>query len=269
MTIRNSNVENDLPTVVDHSHDGSAASSQQSDIAGAYAKLHSQASDYMRENPGIISTISDGWNHAVDGAAKLFGFDPTQHEIQQAENSFDSQISHLIPSDQKQLVEEMGHAVLEGDLNGLTKAIQQLGDDPAQVKAYVQELNRMFKDMGADVSLAVSQDGHVLMYNKNGQSAIDIDPATGNTVERPISVGLDGTVTLQPGEVLNGDCSGLAKQIGNGAIRSSEDPGEIDMPPIWKHPYSYPSHPSGVDPRFPILQGGSGGPFPSDNPLFE
>lgn len=201
---------------------------------------------------------------------------PTPEETKEAKQKLDSHVSELIPDKTQCLLKDMQHRILDGDLSGLERDISQFRGDPAALKAFVKELDKNLAESHAGVSLAVSSDGNVLVYKNFGSAAVEISPWTGGQKIRPIKNSFDGTVILEPGEVLNKDARDLMQEIGNHAVNRINDPPLIRShifdpevtPPKWPitgcFPWSKENPGIDIDPGFsPKLR-----PMPDIDPGF-
>ncbi len=237
----------DLPQVIDNSN-----AQQQSHKGVAENKLHADA--YLGKPVGGDDTqlIQKGGKTLTDHVMedfkgwkedwkKLFNPDATKEDIQKAQGELNDKMSPLVSEADRKVAQAISNAVLDGDPKALAEALSSI-KDPERLKKFVEEINHNLKEANAGVSLAVDGKGHVLAYKDNGESAVDIDPKTGATTVRPISVGLDGTVTLEPGEILNGNPQKVLKDVGNTAVRNINGPQLIVEEPIHIGPHR-PFHP--------------------------
>jgi hypothetical protein len=153
--------------------------------------------------------------------------------------------------------------VLSGDTAKVAEAIKDIKEKhPEMLKDAIKEMNRQFKENNAGVEMAVTGDGKVLLYKNDpldlsgNKSALQIDPNDGSVAARPIKVRDDGTVVLEPGEIVNADIDKIAKGIGNTATSNvngddlngiiGEKPHELPDVPYFPE---FPHHP--LRPLFP------------------
>lgn len=157
----------------------------------------------------------------------------TEEDIKEAKQKLDGEISGLIPRDDRRLLKRMQDAVLEGDVKSLAKTFDYLKDDPAKLKAFLKQLNENFDDHHAGVKFAMARDGRVLMFDKNGgETAIQMK--NGEVSLRPIKQNWDGTVVLQPGEVIGKEPHEVAKELRDQAVRRINGDQFDLIKPLWK-----------------------------------
>lgn len=226
--------EQDLPKVIDKSNAQVHAREKEADKANgalhedAYAKrkgFDTKEEWKNGDNKGktlqdqVVEDLKD-WKDVV---TKLTKPDASKEEIKAAQEELNDKMSPLVSEADRKIAQSISNAVLEGNSKALAEALSQV-KDPERLKKFVEELNHNFKEANAGVSLAVDGKGHVLAYKDNGNTAVDIDPSTGAMTTRPISVAFDGTVTLEPGEILNGNPEKLLKKLGNTAVENINGP---------------------------------------------
>ncbi|MBZ0186336.1 MAG: hypothetical protein K8F91_08825 [Candidatus Obscuribacterales bacterium] len=191
--------------------------------------------------PDIL--FKEGKRGQIDDALKdLFkkGHEPSEKEREQAKKKLAEGISDLIPKedaciicsafrfltgDTSDLIPEKDRAVLkamqasliDGDLKGFQAAVLSLKDNPEKLQVLIKELNQGLdrSEMGQGADVRMDSKGNVLLYEGNGNTAIEINPKTGAVTLQPIEARFDGTVVLQPGEVLGADPDKVMREIGN------------------------------------------------------
>lgn len=174
----------------------------------------------------------------------------TAEDIKDAKEKLDGEISGLIPPNDRRMLKRMQDAVLEGDLKSLSKAFEHLKDDPAKLKAFLKQLNENFDDHNAGLKFAMAKDGSVLMYDKNGgQTAIQMKG--GEVSLRPIKQNWDGTVVLQPGEVIGKDASEVMNDLRDKAVRRINNDFDYGgIRPLWKESNKEPFK---IDPKWLLM----------------
>lgn len=254
--------EKDLPKVIDNSKqqvDGKEKDKEKDIANGAFHEdVYGRVKEDWKNSDGKGKTLNDqvvedlkDWNEVVK---KLQKPDASKEDIKQAQEELNDKMSPLVSEADRKIAQSISNAVLEGNSKALAEALSQV-KDPERLKKFVEELNHNFKEANAGVSLAVDGKGHVIAYKDNGKSAVDIDPKTGAMSVRPISVAFDGTVTLEPGEVLNGNPEKLLKSLGNTAVDNINGPQVVFGPDDRFNPYR-PFHPGHHDPNIkePIIK---------------
>jgi hypothetical protein len=207
-----------LPKVVDDSKHESGK-----DASAAHIELYQKDGGLMKG--GLPNDVGIGKIHDLGDLKKLFQpADATPEEISKAGKKLDDSISPVAPKDMQEDMKNIHAGVLSGDTKKVAEALKDIQEKhPEMLKDAVKELNRQFKENNAGVEMAVTADGKVLLYKNDpldmgdNKSALQIDPKDGSVSARPIKVRDDGTVVLQPGEIVNADTDKIAKGIGNTA----------------------------------------------------
>lgn len=143
--------------------------------------------------------------------------DVSDRDREEALDKMDNLLSELIPEADRKAIGDLTSAVLSGDIEKLAKTVQELGDDPAKLDAYIKELNKDLEKNGSDTRMAVNKDGKVVVYG-SGDRGVEVDPKTGKTSIFKVERDLTGDVT-QGGEVLNADARKTWKDISGDTTR--------------------------------------------------
>lgn len=265
--------EQDLPKVVDNSEKKDRNDVQQGANDALFADSYGEAKVRKDKYQEQGDPLKDGskveqqdQKHIDKLTYKMHLYEketPTKEERQEAKDKLDKTMSPLVSDSDMKVAQNITHALLDGNTKELTKALAVLKDDPERMKKFVEEINHDLKEAHAGISMAIDSQGHVLTYKDHGSSAVQIDLNTGASTVRPISVGWDGTVTLQPGEVLNADANKTLQQIADSGVNAINKDhilwGEFPhRDPIfkggnggWENPGFFPKH-KGWNPELPM-----------------
>lgn len=148
---------------------------------------------------------------------------PTEAQETKAETKLDAGVNGLIPDADKQNLTDANHALLTGDAAGLSSVYAQYKDDPAKLKAFVEEQNRELKDAKSDVGVQLTDDGKIYVSKDHGQSAVEIDPASGETSVRRVMHDPDGNIYVGD-KVDSADPETALDRIGNHAVNGINGP---------------------------------------------
>ncbi|MBS2000816.1 MAG: hypothetical protein JST44_04870 [Cyanobacteria bacterium SZAS LIN-5] len=149
--------------------------------------------------------------------------EPTEAQTTRAETKLDKGINGLIPDADQQNLKDANHALLTGDATGLSAVYEKYKDDPAKLQAFVQEQNRELSDANSDVGVKMTDDGKIYVSKERGMTAVEIDPATGETSVRKVMHGPDGEIYVGD-KADNGDPQRTLDLIGNHAINDINEP---------------------------------------------
>ncbi len=164
------------------------------------------------------SKLDQGKEYFKD-AINSFTVRVTEKERAAAKEKLDGKLSSLIPEQDRKLLSDMQHAIVDGDINALSKSVQALKNQPEKLKAFVKEIEKNLKETNADSHIALSKDGKVLLYSSFGSTAVEVG-ADGSVGVRPISSRGDGSAVLMPGEVLNKEPGDCLKEISDEAVEN-------------------------------------------------
>ncbi|HEY9730641.1 MAG TPA: hypothetical protein V6C89_01930 [Drouetiella sp.] len=153
---------------------------------------------------------------------------PTETQETKAETALDKGINGLIPDADQQNLKDANHALLTGDTASLSNVYEKYKDDPAKLKAFVEEQNRELKDAKSDVGVQMTDDGKIFISKDHGMSAVSIDPSTGEATVRKVMHDSNGDIYVGD-KVDNADPQKALERIGNHAVNDINEP---DIP-IW------------------------------------
>lgn len=175
----------------------------------------------------------------------------TEEDRTDAKDKLSKGLSDLIPEADKKTLTDMTNAVVDGNLDAFKNTLKELSNDPAKLDKFIKAFNEQMKKNGSGTELAKDSQGNVLLYDGNGgETAVSINPKTGETTLKPIERQNDGSVVVKPGEIINKTAGDVMKAIGDDTTR------DIVRPHImWKEP---PNIIHG-HPGFPGKPGGGGG----------
>lgn len=223
--------ESDLPKVIDNSI-ANAQGQQQKGVtenslhADAYLGRALGSDDLQKCGQGtkcFTDSVIENLDDWKEDWRRVFKPEPSKEDVKKAKEELNGKMSPLVSEADRNAVQGISNALLDGNPKALSDALSAI-KDPEQRKKYIEELNHNLKEANAGISLAVDSKGRVLVYKENGKSAVEFDPKTGEMSVRPISVSADGTVVLQPGEVLNGNPSKVLSDIAQTAVNDINGP---------------------------------------------
>jgi|AGTN01.1.fsa_nt_gi hypothetical protein len=170
----------------------------------------------LEENHKIIGT--DGISKEI---YKHFR-EVTDEQRKQAKEKLEKELSELIPEKDRTSLKNLQSAIVDGDLGKLQSTLKELSANPEQLKKIVDALGKQFgKELGVD--LKMDSAGNVLLYEHFGNTALSVNPKTGESTLRPMETQMDGSVVLKPGEIINRTTGDVMKNIGDTATRSLSD----------------------------------------------
>jgi len=198
------------------------------------------------QSAGSSGRIGDGLNKSFDGAIHkildLKDSPPSDKDRADAEKTLEGKMSKLIPEADRQAMSAMTTAILNGDSKAFGEALKKAGGDPAKLKALVDEVDKMFEAQGASTRLDVTADGKVLVSDTGKSTALSFDPATGKVEPKSVEHNWDGSILVNPGELLHVDTDKTFHQIGDDATNGVN--GKINWESIKERPFGH-SHPFG------------------------
>jgi len=141
----------------------------------------------------------------------------------EAKDQLAKDLHELIPAGDKALLKDIDAALIDGDLNALKKSLATLANDadPEKLGKFIKAVNDQFAKKGFNgVELSQDGKGNVLVYQKDGSTAISINPKTGDTTLRAIERQFDGSVVIKPGEIINRQPGDVMKSVSEEATRA-------------------------------------------------
>ncbi len=191
-------------------------------------KVGSMAKEAARAADGISNHIEKGgqaWGDRIESWPPFNRkFEVTDKDRAEAKDMLGKQLSDLIPEKDREILKTMQASLIDGNLDGMKKALGSLADDPAKMDKFIKELNSELSKSGANVELAKDSQGNVLIYDRYGNTAVSINPKTGDTTLRAVERQGDGSVVLKPGEIINRQAGDVMKSIGDNATREMTEP---------------------------------------------
>ncbi len=148
---------------------------------------------------------------------------PSEAQQTKAETKLDAGVNGLIGDADKQNLTDANHALLTGDAAGLSAAYAKYQDNPDKLKAFVEEQNRELKDAKSDVGVQMTDDGKIYVSKDHGQSAVEIDLASGESSVRRVMHGPDGDIYVGD-KVDSADPEKALDRIGNHAVNEINGP---------------------------------------------
>jgi|AGTN01.3.fsa_nt_gi hypothetical protein len=185
--------------------------------------------------------------------------DVTPEDRKEAKDALGKDISPLITDADSKTLKSMQEAIVDGNIGKLAETLKNM--PPERAKAFIKELNKELKAHNAGVELSATGDGRVFVYETSGQTAIQIN-RDGTTTVKPIKHNYDGSIVVEPGEIINKDAEEVMKGISDTAVRGITGGNRI----IWSEkPVPFiprkPEHPRWpIDPEFPK--------WPKEDPIF-
>jgi len=169
--------------------------------------------EYFRPEPKI--------DIAKDGDTLIkWSKEPSDKDRADAEKKLEKGISKLIPEADRQLMTSLTSAITSGDARAFGEALKKAGGNPEKLRSIVEEVNKVLEDKGCSTKVDVTADGKVLISDGSSDTALAFNPATGRAEAKRVEHGMDGSVTVKPGEVLHVDKEAAFTAIGNAAVDS-------------------------------------------------
>ncbi|MBX3134610.1 hypothetical protein KF707_00145 [Candidatus Obscuribacterales bacterium] len=204
---------------------GSSVSEQMEQAAKAAGKA---GNDYQNSKldhgaaqigEGIADKLSGEFSKKMERSLKPF---VTDQDRKNAKEMMAKELSPLLPEADKKALTDLQGALIDGDVNKLTESLKALSGDPEKLSKYIDQLNKQFNKHETRGGLELSMDskGNVLVYENHGNTAVSIDPKSGETTLRGIDRQPDGSVVLKEGEIINRKAEDVMKRIGDSATRS-------------------------------------------------
>jgi len=170
--------------------------------------------EYFRPEPKIDITKSG------DGLVKVSSVEATDKERADAEKKLEKGMSKLIPEADRQLMTSLTTAITSGDSKAFGEALKKAGGDPEKLRGIVEEVNKLLEAKGCSTKIDVTANGKVLVSDGSSDTALAFNPATGRAEAKRVEHGMDGSVTVKPGEVLHVDKDAVFASISNDAVAS-------------------------------------------------
>jgi|GEM_PF-4076709 len=167
--------------------------------------------EYFRPEPKL-DIPKDG-----DGLVKV-SLEPTDKDRADAEKKLEKGISKLIPEADRATMTALTTAITSGDSKAFGEALKKAGGDPAKLRGIVEEVNKLLEAKGCTTKIDVTGDGKVLISDGSSDKALAFNPATGQSEVKRVEHGLDGSVTVKPGEVLHVDKDAIFTAISNDTV---------------------------------------------------
>ncbi|MDZ4837350.1 MAG: hypothetical protein SGJ27_26490 [Candidatus Melainabacteria bacterium] len=171
----------------------------------------------------------------------------TDADRKEAKEQLEKGISGLVPEADRKLQVQMQNAIVDGDITKFKDAVKAVGDNPEKLAKMVKEVNDQLnrnEQMGG-VELSMDSKGNVLLYGEKGNTAVSVNPKTGDTTLRAVDRQADGSVVLKDGEIINKKPEEVMKGLGDVATRSITDSPFHKISPFEKPPFNLP--PGGGD----------------------
>lgn len=193
------------------------AGKQTSDNASKSDRVEQPSAELAKFKDNLEGKVIEGINSVGDTALKFIGRQVTEADRAEAKKKLDGQMSELIPEADRKTLAAIHSAIADGDIDGLSKAIQTFKGQPEKLKAFMKEVEKNLKAQGADGHVAISKDGKVLFYSSYGSTAVELG-TDGSVGVRPISTRADGSAVLEPGEVLNKEPKDCMKEVSEAIV---------------------------------------------------
>lgn len=158
----------------------------------------------------------DRTNRISDSINKLFPDKVTDEQRRQAKERLDKELSDLIPEKDRASLKNLHSAIIDGDLGKLQATLKELSGNPEHLKKVVDALG---KQLGKGTDVRMDSAGNVLLYERGGNTALSVNPKTGETTLRAMETQMDGSVVLKPGEIINRTTGDVLKDIGDEVTR--------------------------------------------------
>jgi hypothetical protein len=220
---------------------------------------HGEANKQVDKTSGIENVLKGGVN--VSDLAN-FKDKVTDQDRKEAKEALEKGISGLVPEADRKLQVAMQNAIIDGDMGKFQEAVKAVGNDPEKLAKMVKEVNGELNknEKFGGVELSMDSKGNVLLYGEKGNTAVSVNPKTGDTTLRAVERQADGSVVLKHGEIINRTPADVMKNLGDEATRSiTEFPfhrlNPIEKPPFRPFPpdrgFPMPKPPGGIEGKPP------------------
>lgn len=181
------------------------------------------------DKSGALENIEKGGMSIGDFAKKM---NVTDQDRKEAKEALEKGISGLVPEGDRKAQVAIQNAIIDGDMGKFKEAIKAVGNDPEKLAKMVKEVNDQLNrnEKFGGVELSMDSKGNVLLYGEKGNTAVSVNPKTGDTTLRAVERQADGSVVLKDGEIINRKPEEVMKTLGDEATRSITE---------WPH-FSYP-----------------------------
>lgn len=197
-------------------------------------------------DPSIIEILDKSWPRKL-----------TPEDRAKAKEVLGKEISPLINEADSKTLKTMQEAIIDGNIGKLAETLKSM--PPERAKAFIKELNKELKEHHAGIELSATGDGRIFVYEKSGQTAIQVN-RDGTTQLKPIRHNYDGSIVVEPGEIINKDAEEVMKGISDAAVRGITGGDRI----IWPEKPDYPRKPLPFYPKprveFPPIEWPEGKP---------
>ncbi len=145
---------------------------------------------------------------------------PTDQQRAEAEKALESRMSKLIPQGDRAAMQAITTALLNGDQKALADAIKIASKDPKKLQALLVEVDKIMEEKGCSTRLDLTSDGKVLVSSSANSTALALDPASGRFEAKAVEHMFDGSVRVEPGELLHVDKNKVFKDMADSAVRA-------------------------------------------------
>ncbi|MBU6450486.1 MAG: hypothetical protein KGS72_01815 [Cyanobacteria bacterium REEB67] len=150
---------------------------------------------------------------------------PTDEERSDADKSLDKSLSKMAAPEASKSMQAIDAAITSGDTKALGEAIKSA--DPAKLRDMLGEINRVLAEKGSSTRLDMTEDGKVLVSDSKSNTAIAVDPKTGDISAKEVEHNADGSMLVKPGELLNVDTDKAFKEISDRTVNAVN--GKVDF----------------------------------------
>jgi len=154
-----------------------------------------------------VTDIINKQDRSVSDILKQFEGDPAL-----AKRQFADAINKSVSPEDQPAMKDIQNALFEGKIDKLGEALKGLS--PEKRAELIKTLNENLDKYKLDTNLTLDSKGNVIVYNDRGNSAVSINPDTGETSLRPIERQTDGSILLKSGEIINRSAADLFSDIG-------------------------------------------------------
>ncbi len=146
----------------------------------------------------------------------------TDQDRKEAKEALEKGISGLVPEGDRKAQVALQNAIIDGDMGKFKEAVKALGNDPEKLGKMVKEVNDQLNrnEKFGGVELSMDSKGNVLLYGEKGNTAVSVNPKTGEATLRAVETQNDGSVVLKDGEIINRKAEDVMKSLGDQATRS-------------------------------------------------
>lgn len=221
-----------------------AKNGMQNSIGGKIAEGVAKNGESIKHGGEIHQQIdkSGSLENIIKGGVMINDFGKskvTDADRKEAKEALEKGISGLVPEADRKVQVALQNAIIDGDMAKFQEAVKALGNDPEKLEKMVKEVNDQLNrnEKFGGVELSMDSKGNVLLYGEKGNTAVSVNPKTGEATLRAVEQQADGSVVLKDGEIINRKAGEVMKDLGDQATRSITDFPFHKLQPMDKPPF--------------------------------